>query len=145
MSNFPDSHHQMAFGFIDFPPAPLHDHNLPSPLRCCDTHRNVSLCHNALTKKARESAEPGPASRAFTVRSCLSLWPMVQARPLHIVPCHSDQKFYLIHLDINNDGVDGGGSVTKLCLCVNSSASSGYSLLRFRREGDGDANNENTC
>lgn len=36
---------------------------------------------------------------------------MVQARPFHKMSCQSDQKFYLIHLNINDDG-DVGGSDT---------------------------------
>lgn len=41
---------------------------------------------------------------------------MVQARPFQKSSCQSDQKFYLIHLNINDDD-DVGGSVTK-CQCI---------------------------
>lgn len=94
--------------------------------------RSPRPCHNALAKKAREQ-QPGPGQRRG-LSPCLSLWPMVQAR---------SEILSLPHLDINNDG-DSTMVVVSPKLCLYAELS-GYSLLQFRREGDGDANKENTC
>lgn len=124
MSNFPDSHHQMPFGYIDFPSLPpppppqptvnLHPlfiHNFPTP-RNFRAHSNYGSFRCSIFQHSELVQLWKPPEKSSTVdmkrnKNCFFLsfsrcrW--CKRDRFHKMSCQSDQKFYLIHLNTDDE------------------------------------------
>lgn len=144
MSNFPDSHHQMPFGFIDFPsllPLPptvsLHPpviHNFPTPhdFRARSNYSSFWCLKNSNTPGCFSWSSPENQSHRWRNKNCFYLFLLADgANATVFTKCRANRIRNFIWFISTPKKINGGGGGGSVTIAVYEAPVTGLVLILF--------------